>query len=46
MSSDSARTFFKLKGMSSELTGAPGWYVWLEDVPGAYGLEMPRGESG
>jgi len=43
--SDSARSFFGIKGISEKLTGSPGWYLWFEDRPGAYLLELVEAES-
>ena len=40
MPSNLARNFFKIKAVSEKLTGDPGWYIWLEDRPGAYLLEL------
>jgi hypothetical protein len=33
------------KGISEKLQGAPGWYLWLEDRPGAYLLELVEAET-
>jgi hypothetical protein len=43
--SDSARSFFKIKGISEKLAGDPGWYLWFEDRPGAYLLELIEAEN-
>ena len=48
--SQSARGFFKIKGISEKRAGAPGWYLWFEDRPGAYLLELveagrPQGDT-
>ncbi|HAM51385.1 MAG TPA: hypothetical protein DCP92_12115 [Nitrospiraceae bacterium] len=43
--SDSARSFFRIKGISEKLTGALGWYLWFEDRPGTYLLELIEAES-
>ncbi|MCX5816005.1 MAG: hypothetical protein NTX75_07130 [Proteobacteria bacterium] len=43
--SDSARSFFKIKGISEKLAGDPGWYLWFEDRPGAYLLELVEAGS-
>ena len=33
------------KGISEKLRGAPGWYLWFEDRPGAYLLELVEAEN-
>lgn len=43
--SDSARSFFKIKGISEKLAGDPGWYLWFEDRQGAYLLELVEAGS-
>jgi len=43
--SDSARSFFKIKGLSEKLSGDPGWYLWFEDRPGVYLLELVEARS-
>ena len=32
------------KGISEKLRGAPGWYLWFEDRPGAYLMELVEAE--
>jgi len=43
--SESARKMFSIKGISEKCSGHPGWYLWFEDKPGAYLLELVEAES-
>ena len=43
--SESARKLFAIKGISEKCSGDLGWYLWFEDKPGAYLLELVEAES-
>ena len=36
----SARQFFCLRGISEKIDSSLGWYLWFDDKPGAYLLEL------
>lgn len=40
MPSESARHHFKIKGISERWIGPPGWYLWFDDFPGSFLLEI------
>lgn len=44
MPSESARRLFAIKGISEKCSGDPGWYLWFEDKPGAYLLELAEAD--
>lgn len=46
VSSEEARNRMRLKSISQRLDGELGWYLWLEDQPGAYSLEVGEAVSG
>lgn len=39
------RKIIGLTGISEKQSGAPGWYLWFEDRPGAYLLELVVAET-
>jgi len=43
--SESARKLFAIKGISEKISGNLGWYLWFEDKPGAYLLELVEAEA-
>lgn len=40
MPSESARHHFRIKGISERWIGPPGWYLWFDDLPGSFLLEI------
>jgi len=40
MPSESARHHFRIKGISERWIGPPAWYLWFDDLPGSFLLEI------
>jgi hypothetical protein len=40
MPSDSGRNHFRIKGISERWIGPPAWYLWFDDFPGSFLLEI------
>jgi hypothetical protein len=40
MPSESARHHFRIKGISERWIGLPAWYLWFDDLPGCFLLEI------